>query len=86
MEDVITSSLSLMANTRIGDWSRLNKKFREDDFLSNQSAVPVSRRNDEEVRQHFTDMNTPEAINGSDQRTYACPMFFVNYLPQRRTG
>lgn len=53
---------------------------------SNQSAFPEERRNDEGVRNHFSDMKTPEAIYGTELRKYACPMVFVSYLPQRRAN
>ncbi len=54
--------------------------------LAQQSAVPDVDRDKDWAKRIFEDMLIMDAMQGSAERKHTCPMFFVNFLTQRKTG
>ncbi len=60
--------------------------FSTAELLTLQSAVPEADKNDAGAKRVFEDMLTPAALDGTTVRKHLCPMFFANFLTQKKSS
>ena len=82
MEQAWVASRGELTNATSADWQKIHAKFASGDLLQEQSAA--ADYNDDGTKEHFIDMMDAAAIDGTAERNITCPMFFINFMVERR--
>ena len=84
MVEAVILSRSQLASSEESSCVKIQARLNTPELLAKQSAVPETERGQDGVKHLFEDMLTLGAIEGTAARKFKCPLFFVNFMAQRR--
>ncbi len=87
MKTAVVYSRSQLATSRDPSCVKIySSLFNTAELLALQSVIPEADKDDAGAKLVFEDMLTPAALDGTTVRKHTCPMFFMNYLTQKKSS